>query len=82
MPPSARPLHLMHFEGGNALSAFRAQALLARLQAACPRITAWRRAMCTGWERRAAGPRGADKLAALLTYGDPTPARPGERWWW
>jgi phosphoribosylformylglycinamidine synthase len=31
-------LHLMHFEGGDALPAFRAQALLARLQAVCPRI--------------------------------------------
>ena len=30
---SSAPQHLMHFEGGNALSAFRAQALLARLQA-------------------------------------------------
>ena len=34
------PLQLMHFEGGNALSAFRASALLARLQAVCPRLTA------------------------------------------
>ncbi|MEY3253213.1 MAG: hypothetical protein RL227_2186, partial [Pseudomonadota bacterium] len=28
---TASPLYLMHFEGGRALSAFRAQALLARL---------------------------------------------------
>ena len=33
--PSTR-LHLLHFEGGDALPAFRAQALLARLQAAYP----------------------------------------------
>ena len=36
---TATPLHLMHFEGGDALSTFRAQALLARLQAVCPRLT-------------------------------------------
>ena len=36
---TATPLHLMHFEGGDALAPFRAQALLARLQAACPRVT-------------------------------------------
>ena len=36
---TATALHLMHFEGGDALSPFRAQALLARLQAACPRVT-------------------------------------------
>ena len=36
---SASPLPLTHFPGGDALSAFRAQALLPRLQAACPRIT-------------------------------------------
>ena len=28
----------MHFEGGDALPAFRARALLPRLQAVCPRI--------------------------------------------
>jgi phosphoribosylformylglycinamidine synthase len=37
---SASPLTLLHFEGGNALSAFRASALLTRLQDACHRITA------------------------------------------
>ena len=37
---SAPSKHLLHFEGGNALSAFRAQALLARLTAACARIVA------------------------------------------
>ena len=31
--------HLLHFEGGNALSAFRAQALLPKLQSVSPRIT-------------------------------------------
>ena len=36
MPSSSK--HLIHFEGGNALSAFRAQALLPRLQAVNERI--------------------------------------------
>ena len=31
--------HLLHFEGGNALSAFRAQALLPKLQSVSSRIT-------------------------------------------
>ncbi|MDO8376109.1 MAG: hypothetical protein Q7S91_02835, partial [Aquabacterium sp.] len=60
----------MFFEGGNALSAFRAQALLPQLQAVCPRIT--------GVEARhghwVLGEPGAaldgDKLAGLLRYGD------------
>ena len=37
---SSSPLHLMHFEGGDALAAFRAQALLGRLRAVCPRVNA------------------------------------------
>ena len=36
MSPSSK--HLLHFEGGNALSAFRAQALLPALQSISPRI--------------------------------------------
>ena len=68
---SASPKHLLHFEGGNALSAFRAQALLVRLTLVCPRIAAvsarhvhwvWSDAMLSG--------SAADKLAALLSYGD------------
>ena len=68
---TATPLHLMHFEGGAALSAFRAQALLARLQAACPRITGVA-ARHVHWAGFDAAPAGAevDKLAALLSYGD------------
>ncbi len=68
---TATPLHLMHFEGGAALSAFRAQALLARLQAACPRITGVA-AHHVHWAGFDAAPAGAevDKLAALLSYGD------------
>ncbi len=68
---TATPLHLMHFEGGAALSSFRAQALLARLQAACPRITGVA-ARHVHWAGFDAAPAAAelDKLAALLTYGD------------
>jgi phosphoribosylformylglycinamidine synthase len=70
--------HLMHFEGGNALSAFRAQGLLARLSTACPRIVGvgarhvhwvWSDAVLDGAAR--------DTLAALLTYGDPSRAADG-----
>jgi phosphoribosylformylglycinamidine synthase len=69
---TSSPKHLQHHEGGNALSAFRAQALLARLQAVEPRVTAvharhvhwaWSEAPLSGADR--------DKLAALLRYGDP-----------
>ncbi|HWH84916.1 MAG TPA: phosphoribosylformylglycinamidine synthase, partial [Burkholderiaceae bacterium] len=65
------PKHLSHFEGGNALSPFRALALLARLQAVNPRITAvdarhvhwvWSDAELTRAEH--------DKLSALLRYGN------------
>ena len=65
---SATPLHLMHFEGGDALSAFRAQALLARLQAACPRITAVA-ARHVHWVAFDVAPQRADKISALLDYG-------------
>jgi phosphoribosylformylglycinamidine synthase len=66
---SASPLHLLHFEGGDALSAFRAQALLARLQAACPRITGVA-ARFVHWVAFDSAPAELDKLAALLNYGD------------
>ena len=69
---TATPLHLMHFEGGKALSDFRAQALLARLQAVCPRITGVS-ARFVHWVAFDAEPAAAevDKLAALLQYGEP-----------
>jgi phosphoribosylformylglycinamidine synthase len=69
---SATPLHLLHFEGGDALPAFRAQALLARLQAACPRV-AGVSARHVHWAAFDAAPARAqaDKLEALLRYGDP-----------
>ena len=68
---TSSPLHLMHFEGGDALPTFRAQALLARLQAACPRVVSVA-ARFVHWVAFDAAPDRAstDKLAALLTYGD------------
>ena len=72
---TASPLYLMHFEGGRALSAFRAQALLARLQAACPRITGVD-ARFVHWAAFDAAPDRAavDKLQALMSYGEAAPA--------
>ncbi len=71
------PKHLMHFEGGNALSAFRAQALLARLAQACPRIVGVSaRHVHWVWSELPLDRPTQDKLAALLTYGEP--ARAGE----
>ncbi|MFM9087566.1 MAG: phosphoribosylformylglycinamidine synthase, partial [Cyanobium sp.] len=62
----------MHFEGGNPLPAFRTQALLARLQDACPRITSLS-ARIVHWVAFDSEPAHADvdKVAALLDYGDP-----------
>jgi len=67
--------HLMHFEGGNALSTFRAAALLPRLQAVCPRITSVS-ARHVHWvlSDQALGAEDTDKLARLLDYGDPCSA--------
>jgi phosphoribosylformylglycinamidine synthase len=69
---SATPLHLLHFEGGDALPAFRAQALLTRLQAACPRV-AGVSARHVHWAAFDSAPsrEQTDKLQALLRYGDP-----------
>ncbi|HMC15425.1 MAG TPA: phosphoribosylformylglycinamidine synthase [Albitalea sp.] len=72
MTPS--PKHLHHFEGGNALSSFRAQALLARLQAVSTRISAVHaRHVHWVWTETPLGDDAATlaKLAALLRYGDP-----------
>jgi phosphoribosylformylglycinamidine synthase len=64
--------HLTHFAGGNALSAFRAQALLPRLQAIHPRIKGVA-ARYVHWVCLSAVPTAAqmDALAALLQYGEP-----------
>ncbi len=68
---SAPPKHLLHFEGGNALSAFRSQALLGRLASVCPRIVAVSaRHVHWVWSDTALAGPVADKLAALLAYGD------------
>ena len=63
--------HLLSFDGGQALSAFRAQALLPQLQAVCDRITGVA-ARHVHWVLCDAEPGAAerDKLAALLRYGD------------
>jgi phosphoribosylformylglycinamidine synthase len=63
--------HLSSFEGGNALSDFRALALLARLATISPRITAVH-ARHVHWVLSDAPlDRGArDKLDGLLRYGD------------
>ncbi|MBA4176072.1 MAG: phosphoribosylformylglycinamidine synthase [Leptothrix sp. (in: Bacteria)] len=68
---SATPLHPVHFEGGDALSAFRAQALLAQLQGVCARITGVA-ARFVHWAAFEGAPQRADldKLQALLQYGD------------
>ncbi len=65
------PKHLSHFEGGNALSGFRAQALLRRLQTASARITGVA-ARHVHWVWSDAEPARAehDTLTGLLRYGD------------
>jgi phosphoribosylformylglycinamidine synthase len=69
---SSSPKHLFHFEGGNALSAFRAQALLPRLQAVQARIGAVHaRHVHWVWSDHALVAAEHDKLAALLRYGEP-----------
>lgn len=66
------PKHLMHFEGGNALSAFRSQGLLARLAMINPRIVGVSaRFVHWVWSDAALDRATQDKLAALLTYGEP-----------
>ncbi|HEV8689788.1 MAG TPA: phosphoribosylformylglycinamidine synthase [Ideonella sp.] len=76
---SSASQQLMHFEGGNALSAFRAQALLAKLQAACPKVTGVSaRHVHWVWSDGALEPSALDKLAALLRYGDPATGGEGE----
>ncbi|MGC4079900.1 MAG: phosphoribosylformylglycinamidine synthase [Rubrivivax sp.] len=63
---------LLHYEGGNALSPFRSNALLTRLQSACPRISAVA-ARHVHWAAFDAEPDAAtrERLAALLAVGDP-----------
>jgi phosphoribosylformylglycinamidine synthase len=76
-PSSQLPLHLLNFEGGDALSAFRAQALLNRLQQVCARITGIS-ARHVHWVAFDAEPQrdALDKLQGLLRYGDACTAGP------
>jgi phosphoribosylformylglycinamidine synthase len=68
---SSSSKHLLHFEGGNALSAFRAQALLPRLQAVSARITGVAaRHVHWAWCDAAPDAAATDKLESLLRYGD------------
>ncbi|MBH9552931.1 phosphoribosylformylglycinamidine synthase [Inhella gelatinilytica] len=62
--------HLHGFEGGNALSAFRTQSLLSKLQAAVPRIKGVQ-ARFHHWvaSGQALSADQVDQLAALLRYG-------------
>jgi phosphoribosylformylglycinamidine synthase len=65
-------LHITEFEGGNALSEFRAQQLLPRLQAISDKIGG----ISSRFVHLVAASHPADapereRLAALLTYGDP-----------
>ena len=65
-------LHITEFEGGNALSAFRAQQLLPRLQAASDKVAG----LSARYVHLVATPAplsGAERerFAALLTYGEP-----------
>ncbi len=66
--------HLTHFEGGNALSTFRAQALMLRLQAVEARISGLA-ARHVHWVCSDAplAREDHDKLAGLLRYGNPYP---------
>jgi phosphoribosylformylglycinamidine synthase len=71
------PKHLMPFEGGNALSAFRSQGLLARLAQSNPRIVGVSAGFVHWvWSDAALDRATQDKLSALLTYGEA--AQPGE----
>src|SRR5258708_40107041 len=69
---TSSPKHLHHFEGGHALSAFRAQALLPKLQAVSSRIVGVdARHVHWVWSEAALSADARDKGAALLRYGDP-----------
>ena len=68
---ASTPKHLTHFEGGNALSTFRAQALCLRLQAINAQINAVHaRHVHWVWSDVAPQPEDLTRLAALLSYGD------------
>ena len=63
---------LSRFEGGNALSGFRAKALLGRLRAEAPAIEQVRaRHLHVVWSEVPLSPAETDRVAALLRYGEP-----------
>ena len=65
-------LHLTQFEGGNALSSFRAQQLLTDLVAIHPKITGVSaRFVHLVATEGVVAPALQERLSALLTYGDP-----------
>ncbi len=74
--PSSRPctvtLHTSTFEGGNALSPFRSQQLLAQLQQVHDKISAID-ARYVHWVATDSAPEAGlqERLGALLTYGEP-----------
>ncbi|RTL43916.1 MAG: phosphoribosylformylglycinamidine synthase [Burkholderiales bacterium] len=71
----AQTPHLTPFEGGNALSDFRAKALLARLQGVSDRITGiTARAVHWVWTDAPLDAAARERFAALLTYGEPAVA--------
>ena len=73
------PKHLTAFEGGNALSAFRAAALLTQLQAVNERISAiTARAVHWVWTEQPLDGAGAERFAALLNYGEPAVVGEGQ----
>ena len=73
------PKHLHHFDGGNALSAFRARALLARLRVAAPSVEAvCARYLHVVWSDAPLARVDIDRAAALLRYGDPFEPRPAD----
>jgi phosphoribosylformylglycinamidine synthase len=72
------PKFLMHVEGGNALSPFRSQGLLARLATVQPRIVGVQaRFVHWVWSDAALDRATQDKLVALLTYGEVAPTSEG-----
>jgi phosphoribosylformylglycinamidine synthase len=65
-------MHIVDLEGGNALSAFRAQALLPGLQSVHPQIHAIHaRYLHWVWLNHPLDAHSVKKLKDLLTYGDP-----------
>ncbi|HRI19032.1 MAG TPA: phosphoribosylformylglycinamidine synthase, partial [Burkholderiaceae bacterium] len=68
---TANAKHLFHLEGGNALSDFRARALLPRLQAACARVVrVGARYVHWVWCDAPLSAGDGQRLRALLEYGD------------